>query len=149
MDYNGIMMEIMIKLMLAVLLGAVIGVERGYKSKPAGMKTHSLVALGAALFVIVGGYVFYDFTGTQVSFDPSRVIAAVVAGVGFIGGGLIIKRQFEVEGLTTAAGLWIAAAIGASVGIGFYLPAIFTALLTLLVFHGVGLFEDKFVRKRK
>ncbi len=139
---------IFLQLITATLLGALIGIERGYKEKPAGIKTHALVSLGAALFVILSYYAFQGFSTQDVSFDPTRVLASVVVGVGFIGGGLIIKREFEVEGLTTAAGLWISAAIGAGIGLKLYLPAIFTAFLTLLVFHGFTYLENRFIRKR-
>ncbi len=140
--------EIFIQLFIALFLGALIGTEREYKKKSAGIKTHALVSLGAALFIVIGFYSFYGANGLQVSFDPSRVIAAVVVGVGFIGGGLILKRDHEVEGLTTAAGLWIAAAVGAAVGLKLYFPAIFTVLLTLFVFHAISFFQNKFIRER-
>ncbi len=138
-----------LQLLLAAFLGACIGLEREYKSKPAGIKTHSLVSLGAALFIVLGYRAFYDFKGEELSFDPSRVLAAVVLGVGFIGGGLIIKRAFAVEGLTTAAGLWIAAAVGAAVGMQLYLLALSAALITLFVFHGVTSLENRFIREKR
>ncbi len=141
--------EIFLQLFIALLFGALLGIEREYRNKPAGMKTHALVSLGATLFIILGYHVFYEFGGVEISFDPSRVLAAVVVGVGFIGGGLIIKRQFEVEGITTAAGLWITAAVGAAVGVKLYLPALFAVLLTLFVFHGITAFENRFIRKEK
>ncbi len=139
--------EIFAKLFFAAFLGACIGTEREYKNRPAGVKTHALVSLGAALFIILGYSVFENFSGPEISFDPSRVLAAVVTGIGFIGGGLIIKRQFEVEGISTAAGLWIAAGIGATLGIGLFYLGIFVTLLTLLIFHGLGAFENKYIRK--
>lgn len=143
------MMEnIFIQLLLAVFLGALIGMEREYKRKPAGMKTYALVSLGAALFTILGKASFEQFSAVDViSFDPSRVIASIIVGVGFIGGGLILRRQFEVEGLTTAAGLWIAAAVGSATGIGMYIPAVFVTVLTVLVMHLLRFFEERFIRK--
>lgn len=143
------MMEnIFIQLLLAVFLGALIGMEREYKRKPAGMKTYALVSLGAALFTILGKASFEQFSAVDViSFDPSRVIASIIVGVGFIGGGLILRRQFEVEGLTTAAGLWIAAAVGSAIGIGMYIPAVFVTVLTVLVMHLLRFFEERFIRK--
>ncbi len=140
--------HVFFQFLLASFLGACIGVERGYKSKPAGVKTHALVSLGATIFVVLGYGVFYDFLSFETSFDPSRVLSAIVMGVGFIGGGLIIKRDFEVEGLTTAAGLWVAAALGATVGLRLYIPAVFITLLTLLIFHGLAIFERKYIRKK-
>ncbi len=122
--------------------------EREYKRKPAGMKTYALVSLGAALFTILGKASFEQFSAVDViSFDPSRVIASIIVGVGFIGGGLILRRQFEVEGLTTAAGLWIAAAVGSATGIGMYIPAVFVTVLTVLVMHLLRFFEERFIRK--
>jgi len=141
--------QVLLTLFLAAFLGACIGTEREYKNRPAGVKTHALVSLGAALFVTLGYSVFGDFAGSEVSFDPSRVLAAVITGIGFIGGGLIIKRQFEVEGITTAAGLWIAAGVGATTGMNLYFLAIFVTLLTLFIFHGLGAFENKYIRKNK
>jgi len=141
--------EILIQLFVALLLGALLGMEREIRNKPAGVKTHALVSLGAALFIIIGYYTFYEFQGSEISFDPSRVLAAIVVGVGFIGGGLILKRQFEVEGLTTAAGLWIAAAVGAAIGVGLYLSALFAVLATLFVFHAITSFENRYIRKDK
>ncbi len=139
---------VLVQLFVAVLLGSLIGMEREYKSKPAGMKTHALVAMGAALFMILGGETLTDFVGSEISYDPSRVLASVVVGVGFIGGGIIVKRRFEVEGLTTAAGLWIAAATGAAVGLNLLIPAAFATLLVLFIFYGITYFENKFIRKK-
>ncbi len=139
---------IFIQLFLATILGALIGIERGYKEKPAGMKTHALVCMGAAMFIALNRYTLQGFPLEEISLDPSRVLASIVVGVGFIGGGLIIKRKFEVEGLTTAAGLWVSAAVGAGIGMGIYLPSIFATFLTLFVFHGFTSFENKFIRRR-
>ncbi len=139
------MEQAFIQLTVAAVLGALIGLEREFKRKPAGMKTYSLVSLGAALFVILGQATFMETA--NVSLDPSRVLAAIVVGVGFIGGGLILRRQFEVEGLTTAAGLWIVAAVGSATGLGMYLPAVFVTALTVIILHTLRLFEEKYVRK--
>ncbi len=148
MLYTPFMIENMfIQLIIAALLGALIGMERGYKRKPAGMKTYALVSLGAALFTILGHASFIHFSMYDVSFDPSRVISSIIVGVGFIGGGLILRRQFEVEGLTTAAGLWITAAVGAAAGMGMYIPAVFVTVLTLLMMHILRVFEERFIRK--
>jgi putative Mg2+ transporter-C (MgtC) family protein len=109
---------------LAFMLSSLIGVEREWRQKSAGLRTHALVGTGAALFVIVSKYGFTDVLGTHVILDPSRVAAQVVSGIGFIGGGLIFVRGDAVRGLTTAAIVWMTAAIGMACGAGLALIAI-------------------------
>src|SRR3989304_1086875 len=104
-------LEIFWQLTLAVLLGAAIGLERQLARKTAGMRTFALVSVGAALFSIISKYAFREFWGLP-GFDPSRIASQVVVGIGFLGAGLIILRQDKIQGLTTAAGLWVSAAIG-------------------------------------
>ncbi len=106
--------RVMVRLLLAALLGGIVGYEREHKGKAAGLRTHMLVAMGAALFVLVP-----ERGGMDIA-DMSRVIQGVVAGVGFLGAGAIIKRHSEeqVQGLTTAAGIWMTAAIGVACGLG-------------------------------
>lgn len=132
-----------LQILLAALLGGIIGIEREYRKKQAGLKTFSLVAVGSCLFTLVsielstlGGY-------PQTQVDLTRVIQAVATGVGFIGAGLIIFRQFQVEGITTAAGLWVTSAIGIAVGAGAYFLAILVALFTVLILAGFRLIEEK------
>jgi putative Mg2+ transporter-C (MgtC) family protein len=132
------------QLLLAALLGMGIGIEREVTHKAAGMRTHSLVSLGAALFTILSVEGFRQFVGTS-SADPTRVAAQVVLGVGFLGAGLIILREGRVRGLTTAAGIWVAAAIGMAIGVRFYSIAIFTAVLTCVI---VGVLRWLNVEKR-
>jgi putative Mg2+ transporter-C (MgtC) family protein len=141
-------LSIFLPLIVATTLGAFIGLEREYKEKPAGMKTHALVSLGAGFFMILGNHIFFNFANIGVNYDPSRILASVILGVGFIGGGLIMKKGFQVEGLTTAAGVWIAAAVGAATGMELYILAFFVTLLTLFIFHVIGGFEDRFIRNR-
>jgi len=137
-------LQIFFQLLLATFLGLLIGLEREYKRKEAGMRTFALVCLGAALFTILGFETFQKVIGkTGISFDPSRVIQAVSMGIGFLGAGLIIFRQSHLEGLTTAAGLWLVAAIGIAVGIKLYFIAIFTSLLAIGILSGVRLIEEK------
>lgn len=119
--------EIILRLSAAMLLGGIIGIEREYRSKDAGFRTHFLVSLGSALFCVVSQYGFGD--GQH---DYSRVAAQVVSGIGFIGAGTIIFQKNMIKGLTTAAGLWVTAAIGLSCGTGMYLAAAATTLLVLL-----------------
>lgn len=127
--------EYIIRLFLAALMGAAIGLEREYRAKEAGARTHSLVALGSALFMILSEYGFdkaiHDL-GTMASFDPSRIAAQVVTGIGFIGAGTIIFQKHVVRGLTTAAGLWVTAAIGLTIGGGLYVLASASTVLVLV-----------------
>jgi putative Mg2+ transporter-C (MgtC) family protein len=109
---------------LAFALATLIGLEREWRQKSAGLRTHTLVGVGAALFMIVSKYGFGDIVGPHVSLDPSRVAAQVVSGIGFIGGGLIFVRGDAVRGLTTAAIVWITAAVGMACGAGLALLAI-------------------------
>ena len=118
---------------VAALLGGVIGMERGYRAKEAGFRTHFLVALGAALFMILSAHGFEGALTTEGHrLDVSRIAAQVVSGIGFIGAGTIIFQRQMVHGLTTAAGLWVTAAIGMAAGAGMYGLATFTTVLVLI-----------------
>jgi putative Mg2+ transporter-C (MgtC) family protein len=123
------------KLVLAVILGALLGLERSLARKTAGMRTYTLVSMGAALFVIIAEMVaaHYSTLGIRV-FDPLRVASQVIVGIGFLGAGLIIFQDNKLRGLTTAAGLWVAAGIGMAVGYGLYILAAMVTILTLFVF---------------
>lgn len=126
-------LDFMLRLACAALFGGIIGVEREYRAKEAGFRTNFLVAVGSALFMILSAY---GFDGTLVSeqhrLDVSRIAAQVVTGIGFIGAGTIILRKNMVRGLTTAACVWVVAAIGLACGAGLYLLAGFTTLLVLI-----------------
>lgn len=125
------------RLLMATALGALIGVEREYHAKEAGVRTHLLVAVGSCLFMILSAYGFDAFLDQDhVSFDPSRIAAQVVTGIGFLGAGTIILQKQVVRGLTTAAGVWVTAAIGLACGIGMYLIA---AVTTVIVIASLGL----------
>jgi putative Mg2+ transporter-C (MgtC) family protein len=117
------------RLAVAAALGAAIGLERELRERQAGLRTHMLVSLGAALFTTAGAYGFGEFT---VRVDPTRVAAQVVTGIGFLGAGAIIRRGPAIRGLTTAATLWVAAAIGLAAGAGFYAGAVLTTALVIL-----------------
>lgn len=132
------------KLTLAMLLGGIIGTERAVLAKQAaGTRTFGLVALGACLLIVMSNYVNTAYLGV-ISFDPMRLAAGIVTGIGFLGAGVIIFRGDHVHGVTTAAGLWIVAAVGMAVAFGMYTIAIFTTLLTLLMFTGMWYVENKF-----
>ncbi|MBB6172272.1 putative Mg2+ transporter-C (MgtC) family protein [Nocardiopsis mwathae] len=112
-------------LLLALVLCSLIGLERQFRQKSAGLRTHTLVGLGAALFIVVGKYGFGDvLTRPDVVLDPSRVAAQIVSGVGFIGAGLVFVRRDIVRGLTTAAAVWLSAAVGTAAGAGLWVVAI-------------------------
>ncbi len=135
---------IFVKLILALILGGLIGTERAVVARQAvGTRTFGLVALGACLLVITANYVDSAYLGV-VNFDPMRVAAAIVTGIGFIGGGVIIFRGDTLHGVTTAAGLWIAAAVGIAVGYGMYAVSVFASILTLVVFTGMWYLENRF-----
>lgn len=123
-------------LTVALLLTTAVGFERQLHRKSAGMRTHSLVGVGAALFMIVSKYGFDDVVRAGVvSLDPSRVAAQIVSGIGFIGAGLVFVRQNKVRGLTTAASIWLVAAIGSAAGAGLVVPAAFVTAMHFLVAH--------------
>lgn len=124
-----------LRLVVAGVLGTIIGLEREYRAKEAGFRTHFLVSLGSALIMIVSQYGFQDVVGADgVGLDPSRVAAQIVSGIGFIGAGTIIIQKQFVRGLTTAAGLWATAGIGMAVGGGMYAVG---GAATLLVLFGL------------
>jgi putative Mg2+ transporter-C (MgtC) family protein len=128
--------DMIIRLLLASLLGGLIGLEREVHGRPAGFRTHLLVSLGACLFTIasIDFYRLYgNFSGTgPVGVDPARVAAQVVTGIGFLGAGAIIKERASIRGLTTAACLWVAAAVGLACGSGMYHAAIVVTVLAVL-----------------
>lgn len=123
--------EIIFQLVLAAAFGLILGIEREFIGKPAGMRTYALVSLGAATFTIISKYGFSDAVGGD--FDPSRVAAQIVTGIGFLGAGVIIFRGVKVEGLTTASGLWVSAAIGMAVGAGMYAVAAVACAIAFIV----------------
>ena len=126
-------MNFFLNILIAAFLGGAIGLEREYRAKEAGFRTHFLVALGAALFMILSAHGFDGVLTTENHrLDVSRIAAQVVSGIGFIGAGTIIFQKHMVRGLTTAAGLWVTAAIGMTAGAGLYLLATATTVLVLL-----------------
>ena len=126
-------LDFILRLFVAALLGGIIGLEREYREKAAGLRTHFLVALGSALFMIVSAYGFDGaLTNSQMRLDVSRIAAQVVSGIGFLGAGTIIFQKNAVHGLTTAAGVWVTAAIGLTCGAGMYVLALSATLLVLI-----------------
>ena len=124
------------RLTLAAALGSIIGLEREFREREAGLRTHLLVSLGSALFTIVSAFGFHDVLTHDpqvvVRLDPSRIAAQIVSGIGFLGAGAIIRQGLSIRGLTTAATLWVVAAIGMAAGAGFYSVAIITTVVALV-----------------
>ncbi|MGQ9682776.1 MAG: MgtC/SapB family protein [Anaerolineae bacterium] len=133
-----------LRLVIATSLGSVIGLERELTGQQAGLRTHALVALGSALFTVIGlGYVQPPLSGSIPAGDPVRIVGALVAGIGFLAGGAILRSGGVVQGLTTAASLWATAAIGLAVGSGFELLASFGTLLVLVVLRGFDWLKER------
>ena len=128
--------EMLTRLFLAAVLGGVVGIERGSGDRPAGLRTHVLVCTGSALIMLVSMYAFDSFDTPR---DPGRIAAQVVSGIGFLGAGTILHEGLTVRGLTTAASLWMVAAIGLAIGGGMIKIAVASTiimLITLIIFHG-------------
>jgi putative Mg2+ transporter-C (MgtC) family protein len=142
--------EALLRLALAAVLGGVVGIERELREREAGLRTHLLVALGSALFTIVSAYGFHAFLSSGanvVRADPTRIAAQIVTGIGFLGAGAIIRQGLSVRGLTTAATLWVVAAIGLAVGAGYYGGALITTGLVVLALWPLRLVAYRFVRR--
>ena len=122
--------EFIIRICIAALLGGILGLERDIHGRPAGLRTHLLVSLGAAVFMMLSPYV--AGMKPEIPGDPGRIAAQIVSGIGFLGAGAIIKEGVSIRGLTTAASLWVAAAIGMTTGVGSYLGAIVVSGLALI-----------------
>jgi putative Mg2+ transporter-C (MgtC) family protein len=141
-------LDFIIRIFVAAILGGLIGLEREYRAKEAGFRTHFLVALGSALFMILSAY---GFEGALVSpehrLDVSRIAAQVVTGIGFIGAGTIIFQKNAVRGLTTAAGVWVVAAIGLTCGAGMYILATAATVLVLVGLEAFNIILHKFDAK--
>jgi putative Mg2+ transporter-C (MgtC) family protein len=141
--------DFILSIFVAALLGGAIGLEREYRDKAAGFRTHFLVGLGAALFMILSAHGFDNIIGTPgVRLDPSRIASQVVSGIGFIGAGTIIFQKHAVKGLTTAAGLWVTAAIGMAAGAGMYLLASAATVLVLVCLEGVTLMHHHVFKRQ-
>lgn len=126
--------EFFLRIVIAAVCGAVIGYERKSRNKEAGIRTHLIVAAGAALIMIVSKYGFADILAEQgIALDPSRIAAQIVTGVGFLGAGMIFMRKNTISGLTTAAGIWATSGIGMAIGSGLYAIGIATAVLIIAV----------------
>jgi putative Mg2+ transporter-C (MgtC) family protein len=128
-------LEIALRLILAAVLGGVIGIDREMRDRPAGLRTHMLTALAAALFTLITFEIFHTVRSADgnATTDPIRIIEAVTAGVAFLAAGAIIQTRGEVQGLTTGAGMWLAGAIGVTAGAGYYRMAIIATVLAFVI----------------
>ena len=131
------------KVLLSVICGGLIGLERELKSKPAGIKTNILICLGSALFTSVSLLISMSFSERGHWGDPARISAQIVSGIGFLGGGAIIQAQGTVLGLTTAATIWLVAALGIMIGLGYHDVSVVLSVMTVLILVGVSFFEDR------
>jgi putative Mg2+ transporter-C (MgtC) family protein len=142
--------ESLLRLALAAALGGVIGVERELREREAGLRTHLLVALGSALFTIVSAYGFRAFLASGqdvIRADPTRIAAQIVTGIGFLGAGAIIRQGLSVRGLTTAATLWVVAAVGLAAGAGYYSAAVMTTALVLFALYPLRIGAYRILRR--
>lgn len=140
--------EIIKRLVLSALIGGLIGIEREVNNRPAGLRTHILVTLGSALVMLVSVDGLYIISNGAPSSDPYRLAAQVVSGIGFLGAGTIMRTGNNINGLTTAASLWVSAGIGLAIGSGYYLGAIVTGIIVLLTLMSLGFFEKRILRKK-
>lgn len=151
-DLFGTDAELVLRILVGTALGAVIGYERDIHGRPAGLRTHALVALASATFMVVSTHLAYyqhyqrgDFTEV----DGSRIAASVVSGIGFLAGGAILRNGITIQGLTTAAGLWLVAAIGLCAGGGLYVESVAATLVGVAALTFLRRFEDKDDRTRR
>ena len=144
--------EYVLTIFVGAMLGGAIGLEREYRSKEAGFRTHFLVGLGSALFMVLSMHGFDSFEGQPgviIQRDPARMAAQVVSGIGFIGAGTIIFQRNVVKGLTTAAGLWVTSAIGMTAGVEMYDVAIAATALVLICLEGSNFLHHRVFKSQK
>lgn len=138
--------DIALRLIAAAICTGLIGWEREHERKPAGLRTHMLVGVGAAAFYIIAiEIILQTQTGTgDVKIDPTRIVQGIIGGIGFLGAGAILQSGGSVQGLTTAAGIWVAGGIGLACGAGYYVIAVEVTLLCALILIVVGWLEKRF-----
>lgn len=142
-------LEMALRLSLAVLFGGILGWEREEQRKPAGLRTHMLVALGASSVTLAALYLAQPgfLEGDDLQLDPTRVIEGVIGGIGFLGAGSIIRSRGSVEGITTAASIWVAGALGVASGLGMHTLAIMTVALAFIILRLIGIAEKRYTKK--
>jgi putative Mg2+ transporter-C (MgtC) family protein len=139
-------LDIALRLVVAAGLGGAVGLERQLRERGAGLRTHMLVGVGSALFTMVSAYAWTDWrfsTAEGLVFDPTRIAAQIVSGIGFLGAGAIIRQGFSIRGLTTAATLWVVAAIGMASGVGYYAGAVATTAIVLVALGPLGVLSRR------
>jgi len=144
--------EVAVRLAVAAALRGAVGLEREFRERAAGLRTHMLVGVGSALFTIVSAYAWGDFIFDRTqgtAFDPTRIAAQIVTGIGFLGAGVIIRQGLSIRGVTTAAGLWVAAAIGMAVGAGYWGAALIGTGVVLVGLGPLRMAEGWVVRRRR
>jgi putative Mg2+ transporter-C (MgtC) family protein len=144
--------EVALRLAVAAALTGAVGLEREFRERAAGLRTHMLVGVGSALFTIVSAYAWGDFIFDRTqgtAFDPTRIAAQIVTGIGFLGAGVIIRQGLSIRGVTTAAGLWVAAAIGMAVGAGYWGAALIGTGVVLVGLGPLRMAEGWIVRRRR
>lgn len=141
-------LETVIRLILAAIIGGLIGFEREVNNRPAGLRTHILVTLGSTLIMLVSIDGLNRIEGQILTSDPFRLAAQVVSGIGFLGAGTIMRTGNNINGLTTAASLWVSAGIGLAIGTGYYLGAVVTAIIVLLALMSLGVMEKGILRRK-
>ena len=140
--------HIFLRLFLAVVFGGLVGLEREVNNHPAGLRTNVLVSLGSALIMLISIYGFDSLSPDNKQFDPQRMPAQVISGIGFLGAGTILRHGFTVTGLTTAASLWVVSGIGLAVGAGFYFGATITTFFVLISLMILARLDQLVVKKR-
>jgi putative Mg2+ transporter-C (MgtC) family protein len=143
----GIVPAFIVRCGVAVVCGAIIGLERELKAKPAGFRTNILICLGSAMYMAVGLLIVGE--GGAATSDPSRIAAQVVTGIGFLGAGCIIQERGRVTGLTTAATIWVVAAIGIVAGAGFPILALISAAIVLVTLVVLGTIEARYLERER
>ena len=138
-------LELILRILSSAIIGGIIGIEREAHNRPAGFRTHILVTMGAALIMLISTQAFPGMEGL---YDPSRIAAQVVSGVGFLGAGTIIITGHEIKGLTTAASLWVCAGVGLAIGAGFYLGGLVTALVVFISLSVLSRVEKRIVSRK-
>lgn len=140
--------EVIMRLLLSAIIGGFIGMEREANNRPAGLRTHVLVTLGASLIMLISMYGFIGFGSDGTGGDPARLAAQVVSGIGFLGAGTILRTENKVSGLTTAASLWVCGGIGLAIGGGYYVGGLATAAIVLFTLRSLGFIEKKIFKKK-
>jgi putative Mg2+ transporter-C (MgtC) family protein len=143
--------EIALRLTLAALFGGVLGIDRELQDRPAGLRTHMLTGLEAALFTVIAMEIFHTIRALEdnTTGDPIRIIEAVTTGVAFLAAGAIIQTRGEVKGLTTGAGMWLAGALGVACGVGYYRLAVIAMLLAVIILTGLRRLEKIYLNPNK